>query len=52
MIELVDKDIEITIVNMFHMFKKIEESMSMRFKPKWKSRGENTILEMKKYCKE
>lgn len=27
MIELVDKDIKITIVNMFHMFKKIEESM-------------------------
>lgn len=32
---LVDKNIKITIVNMFHMFKKIEESMSMmRFKPK------------------
>lgn len=29
MIELVDKDIKITIVNMFHMFKKIEESMSI-----------------------
>lgn len=39
MIELVDKDIKITIVNMFHVSKKIEknehhEKKWMRFKPK------------------
>lgn len=35
MIELIDKDIETVVIIIVHMFKKIEESVSM-FKKTWK----------------
>lgn len=35
MIELIDKDIETVVIIVVHMFKKIEESVSM-FKKTWK----------------
>lgn len=33
--ELVGKDIKTTIINIFHIFKKIEESMSIRRRGGW-----------------
>lgn len=55
MMELAENNIEVPIINLFHMFKKVEENMSV-LKEKWKIKipkgtfkdEKKTISEMKK----